>query len=144
MSDLTPKKKRPYRRRQPVSPSVGEIEQHPSASAEPIPVASESVPSALRLTQNELFQLRLSEMEVRAATAEKEASRLRRMYYLSTIDPKGTILAEEKRMAEKDAALQAAKAKFSSLRTRIGTRLSVDMNKAGIDVETGEVMVPSA
>ena len=144
MSDLTPKKKRPYRRRQPVSASVAETEQHLSASPESVPVASEPVPSAPRLTQNELFQLRLAEMEVKMAHAEKETTRLRRLYFLSTLDPKGTVLAEEKRMSEKEAALQAAKSKFSALRTRISTRLNVDMSKAGIDMETGEVMVPSA
>jgi hypothetical protein len=144
------KPKRQYRRRQK---STVESETVLSASGESVPAASEPAlsttpapaPVPLRLTASEIFQLRLAESEVRAATAEKESVRLRRLYYLALLDPKGTILAEEKRLAEKDRALREAQAKFSVLRERAGKRLGVDMNKAGVDVETGEVVVvPSA
>jgi hypothetical protein len=113
---------------------------------EPAPVASEpaSTPTPPRLTTSEIFQLRLAEAEVRATVAETETARLRRLYYLALLDPKGTILAEEKRLGEKELSLREAQAKFTAIRSRIGSRLKVDMNKVGLDVETGEVVVTSA
>ena len=116
------------------------------APVEPAPVASEpaSTPTPPRLTTSEIFQLRLAEAEVRATVAETETARLRRLYYLALLDPKGTILAEEKRLGEKELSLREAQAKFTAIRSRIGSRLKVDMNKVGLDVETGEVVVTSA
>ena len=117
-----------------------------AAPVEPASAASEpaSTPRAPRLTPSEIFQLRLAEAEVRTAMAEKEAARLRRLYYLALIDPKGTVLAEEKRLGQKEIALREAQALFTALRARIGDRLKVDLNKCGLDVETGEVVVASA
>jgi hypothetical protein len=140
------KPKRQYRRRQK-SPVVSATES--SASMESASVASEPAPSIPsptppRLTSVEIFHLRLAETEIRAALAEKEAARLRRLYFLALIDPKGTVLAEEKNLGQKERALREAQAKFAALRERVGKRLNLDMSKAGIDVETGEVMVPSA
>lgn len=116
-----------------------------AAPVDPAPVASEpaSTPRTPRLTASEIFQLRLAEADVRASMAEKETARLRRLYYLALIDPKGTILAEEKRLAQKEAAVREAQARFAALRARIGGRLQVDLNKCGLDVETGEVVMPS-
>lgn len=144
MSENT-KPKRQYRRRK--SPVVSATES--SAPVESVPVASEPAPPVPagppRLTAHEIYQIRLAEAEIRTALAEKDAARLRRLYFLALLDPKGTVLAQDKKLAEKEALLREAQNRFKTLRAKVGNRLGVDMSKAGIDVETGEVMVaPSA
>jgi hypothetical protein len=158
MPDISSKPKRPYRRRK--LPAVEESTVV-SAPSEPIPAASESVltetpapvasepptpagPARTFLTAHELMQLRLAEADVKSATAEKETARIRRLYFLALLDPKGTILAEEKKMAKKDSELKSAKDKFALIRLRLGHKLKVDFNKVGIDPETGEIVLPPA
>jgi hypothetical protein len=96
------------------------------------------------LTQSELAQLRIFELETKAARAEAETCRLRKKYFLALLDPKGTVEAEEKRY---NSWLNDAKEfarKHETLMARISMRLNLDLSKCAFDTETGVVMVPDS
>lgn len=97
-----------------------------------------------QLTQRELYELRLAEVEIRCAQAKIEASKFRRLYTLALLDPKGRILSEEK---ARDSALteyQEARKKYEQVRNIAGRRLSIDLNKCSFDADTGVVIPDSA
>jgi hypothetical protein len=138
MSEQKPK--RQYRRRKVAAP---ELESIPAAeSIAPVaeaPKAPEG-PKTLLMTGNELTQMKLAQAELRIALAEREAAKLRKMFILAKIDPKGVVEKQEKNIEEKDEALKAAQHKFTLIRIRVGGRLGVDMAQCGFDPDTGEVV----
>ncbi len=138
MSDQKPK--RQYRRRKAIAAQVESIPETESIPAvEESPKAPEG-PKTLLMTQNELFQMKLSQAELRIALAEREAAKLRKLFVLAKIDPKGVIEKQEKTISEKESGLKAAQQKFALIRTRVGARLGVDMTTCGFDPDTGEVV----
>jgi len=134
------KKKRPYRRRKSVESSAPIVSESAPAEAG----SPEAGPRPLMMTGSELLQMRLAQAELRTALAEREAAKLRKLFVLAKIDPKGVVEKQEKVIAERDSSLKEAQQKFSMLRLRIGTRLGVDLESCGIDVETGEVVPRTA
>lgn len=130
------KPKRVYRRR----PKVESDKSDSLADVISISESPEAAPAPLMLTGSELMQIRLSQAELRTALAEREAAKLRKLFILAKIDPKGIVEKHEKAIAEKDAALKEAQQRFSMLRLRIGSRLGVNMENCGFDPETGQVV----
>ena len=114
---------------------------------EPVQAASGDVDAPVgppMLTQSELAQLRIFELEAKAARAEAETCRLRKKYFLALLDPKGTVESEEKRH---NSWLNDAKEfarKHETLMARISMRLNLDLSKCAFDTETGVVMVPDS
>jgi hypothetical protein len=133
------KAKRPYRRRKAVEAPV-------EAPVEAAPVVAESIPEVpagprpMMLTAGELFQLKLAQADLRAATAEQTSERLKKLYVLAKIDPQGVVQKQEKTIAEREADLRNAQQKFASLRLKISSRLGMNIENCGIDMETGEVV----
>lgn len=110
---------------------------------EPV-VAPERPPGPPMLTQAELAQLRIFELEARAARAEAETSRIRKKYFLALLDPKGTVAAEEKRLASHMETAREYARKHETLMARVSMRLNLDLSKCAFDTETGVVHVPDS
>ncbi len=138
MSEQKPKRQYHRRKALPVlAESAPETESiAPVAEA---PKAPEG-PKTLLMTQSELFQMKLAQAELRIALAERESAKLRKLFVLAKIDPKGVIEKQEKTISEREHGLKEAQQKFALIRTRVGTRLGVDMTTCGFDPDTGEVV----
>ena len=109
----------------------------------PEPVVSEAeapvIPTKVNL--HDLWEMRLAQQEKRAAEAEAEAARISKLYVLLAIDPKGRVLALEKKQAT--AVAQAEKAETRALLTkkRIEGTLGRSMAGVAIDPDTGEIAI---
>jgi hypothetical protein len=114
---------------------------------EPVMAAAEGAdapPGPPMLTQSELAQLRIFELEAKAARAEAETCRLRKKYFLALLDPKGTVEAEEKRQNSWLSEAKEFALKHETLMARISMRLNLDLSKCAFDTDTGVVMVPDS
>ena len=97
-----------------------------------------------QLTQRELYELRLAEVEIRCAQQQIEASKFRRLYILALIDAKGRVLAEEKSRDTALNAYQEARKKYEQVRNIASRRLGLDLAKCSFDADTGVVIRDSA
>lgn len=113
-------------------------------NSEPIEVAPEQPAGPPMLTQGELAQLRVFELEARAARAEAETSRVRKKYFLALLDSKGIVTKEEKRQEKHEADAREFAKKHQLLMARISMRLNLDLSKCAFDTETGVVHVPDS
>lgn len=111
---------------------------------ESVEVAPEQPPGPPMLTQSELSQLRIFELEARAARAEAETSRIRKKYFLALLDSKGVITKEEKRQEKHEAEARDFAKKHQLLMARISMRLNLDLSKCAFDTETGVIHVPDS
>lgn len=118
--------------------------RHKAEPAEAAPVAGDVPAGPPMLTQSELSQLRIFELEAKAARAEAETCRLRKKYFLALLDPKGTVEAEEKRYNLWLSETKEFARKHETLMARISMRLNLDLSKCAFDTETGVVMVPDS
>ena len=114
------------------------------ADPEPVVVASEQPAGPPMLKQEELAQLRIFELEARAARAEAETSRIRKKYFLALLDSKGVVTKEEKRQERSEADAREFAKKHQLLMARISMRLNLDLSKCAFDTETGVVHVPDS
>ena len=97
-----------------------------------------------QLTQRELYELRLAEVEIRCAQQQIEASKFRRLYILALVDAKGRVLAEEKSRDTALNAYQEARKKYEQVRNIASRRLGLDLAKCSFDADTGVVIPDSA
>ncbi len=95
-----------------------------------------------RVDLSDLWVMRLAQQEKRAALAEAEVARISKLYVLQAIDPKGRVLALEKKQAT--AQHQAEQAENRALLTRktIEGKLGRKLEGLSIDPETGEIVQP--
>jgi len=114
------------------------------ADAEPVVVAPEQPAGPPMLTQAELSQLRIFELEARAARAEAETNRIRKKYFLALLDSKGIVTKEEKSQERHEADAREFAKKHQLLMARISMRLNLDLSKCAFDTETGVVHVPDS
>jgi hypothetical protein len=123
----------------------------PEAAPAPAPA-----PKPLRVKMNDLWNMRLAQQEKFAAEADQrtalqkaETQRALRLYFLAKLDPKGHILACEKKAenakAEAEtAAKRAEKAenKVLLMQKRMEDTIGRPVKNLGIDLDTGEVILP--
>lgn len=123
-------------------------------AAAPAPAAP--APKPLRVKMNDLWNMRLAQQEKFAAEADQrtalqkaETQRALRLYFLAKLDPKGHILACEKKAeaakAEAEtAAKRAEKAenKVLLMQKRMEDTIGRPVKNLGIDLDTGEVVLP--
>ena len=114
-----------------------------SESAEVVPVIDGPPPPPM-LTQDELFKIRLFEVEMRAAKAEAETCRMRKKWILALLDHKGSVEAEEKRQAKYLEEAKGVSKKYEAVLARASMRLNLDLSRCGFDAETGLVVPPDS
>lgn len=106
------------------------------------PVDQEGAARPTRVDLSDLWAMRLAQQEKRAALAEADVARISKLYVLQAIDPKGRVLALEKKLAT--AQHQAEQAENRALLTRktIEGKLGRKLEGLSIDPETGEIVQP--
>lgn len=126
------------------------------ALAPAIDSAPAPAPKPLRVKMPDLWNMRLAQQEKFAAeadarTAQQKAAteRVTRLYLLSKLDPKGHVLACEKReqqaKAEAEAAgkrAEKAENKVLLAQKRMEDTIGRPVKNLGIDLDTGEVILP--
>lgn len=97
-----------------------------------------------QLTQRELYELRLAEVEMRCAQQQIETSKFRRLYILALLDPKGRIAAEDKNRDDALSSMSGARKRYEQVRNNASRRLNLDLAKCSFDADTGVVIPDSA
>jgi hypothetical protein len=114
------------------------------APVEDAPVVPAEVPPP-QLTQRELYELRLAEVELRAAHNLAEVARMKRLYVLALIDPKGRVAAAEKERESALASASEARKKYEQVKHAAFARLGIKpSNIAGFDADTGLIIFPDS
>jgi hypothetical protein len=104
------------------------------------PVATPSAPPApSRVKLADMWSMRLAQQERRAALAELEAAKFKRLYALKVLDPKGTVLSIEKSMEEARKKAERAENQELVAKKRMEHDLGRSMANLAIDPDTGEV-----
>ena len=125
-------------------------------AAVPAPSVSAPAPKPLRVKMNDLWNMRLAQQEKFAAEADQrtalqkaETQRALRLYFLAKLDPKGHILACEKKAenAKAEAETAAKRAEKAENRVllmqkRMEDTIGRPVKNLGIDLDTGEVILP--
>lgn len=127
------KKKRTTRRR--ASADAGRT----AAPTVESPVASPVAPAPMRVNLSDLWTMRLAQQERRAFLAEAEAARFRRLYALKVLDPKGTILAIEKKLEEAQKSAERAENQELIAKKRMEGTIGRPLARLAIDPDTGEI-----
>lgn len=113
------------------------------ASAEAAPVVSaEAPPAPMYANLADLWQMRCFQAEKREAQAQAEASRLRKLYLLLALDPKGRVLAQEKAMEASNKKAEQSETQALLVKRRIEGAIGRSLQGVGMDFETGEIQVP--
>lgn len=131
----TAKPRRTSKKAPPALPDAVEPEQAVEAAPEPAPVPR-------RVDMHDLWNMRLAQQEKRAALAEAETARVSKLYVLQTIDPKGRVLALEKKQATAQHQAEQAENRAILARKTIEGKLGRKLEGLSIDPETGEVVQP--
>lgn len=116
-----------------VMPSVAE----PATSVvdvQPLPAP------ANRVALSDLWEMRLAQADKRAAEAQQEAARMSRLYILAKIDPKGLILAVEKKLDDAKKATESAENRSLIAKKRMEFALGRSLTGLAIDPDSGEVI----
>lgn len=113
------------------------------APVEPAPVAAASAPPVDRVKLSDLWSMRLAQAEKRAALAEADAAKFRRLYALRVLDPKGTILAIESKLDEAKKSAERAENRELVAKKRMESDIGRSLANLAIDPDTGEVVDPS-
>jgi hypothetical protein len=107
-------------------------------AAEPVaPPSAPPAPSRVKLA--DMWSMRLAQQERRAALAELEAAKFKRLYALKVLDPKGTVLFIEKSMEEARKKAERAENQELVAKKRMEHDLGRSMTNLAIDPDTGEV-----
>lgn len=105
--------------------------------AEAAPAAAPAAPVRVKLA--DMWAMRLAQQERRAALAELEAAKFKRLYALRVLDVKGTILAIEKSMEEARKKAERAENQELVAKKRMEHDIGRSMTNLAIDPDTGEV-----
>lgn len=103
---------------------------------------AEVVEMPKRVALTDLWTMRLAQLEKRAALAEAETARVSKLYVLQAIDPKGRVLALEKKQATAQHQAEQAENRALLARKTIEGKLGRKLEGLSIDPETGEVVQP--
>jgi hypothetical protein len=146
MSEVTNKTKRQYRRKASADTLEARVEAVELVDAvQPEMAAAPSAPPAPpMLTQEELFKIKLYQVEAQRAAAEAETARMRKKWILALIDPKGTVAAEEERVEKWKNEARTFYSRYELVKERASKRLGIDLKDCGFDPETGLVVPNSA
>lgn len=109
----------------------------PVAEAAPAAAAAPAAPVRVKLA--DMWAMRLAQQERRAALAELEAAKFKRLYALRVLDVKGTILAIEKSMEEARKKAERAENQELVAKKRMEHDIGRSMTNLAIDPDTGEV-----
>lgn len=90
---------------------------------------------------HDLWEMRLAQQEKRAAEAEAEVARISKLYVLLAIDPKGRVLALEKKQATAQSLAEKAETRALLAKKRIEGTLGRSMAGVAIDPDTGEIAI---
>lgn len=131
------KKKRTTRRKAPVA--VKATEAQVDASSASAPTALAAPPAPMRVNLSDLWAMRLAQQERRAALAEAETARFKRLYALKVLDPKGTILAIEKKLEEAQKSAERAENQELIAKKRMEGSIGRPLARLAIDPDTGEI-----
>lgn len=89
----------------------------------------------------DLWEMRLAQQEKRAAEAEAEVARVSKLYVLLALDPKGRVLALEKKQDAAKHLAEKAETRALLAKKRIEGTLGRSMAGVAIDPETGEIAI---
>lgn len=92
-----------------------------------------------KVNLSDLWEMRLAQQEKRAAEAEAETARVTKLYVLLALDPKGRVLALEKKQAAAKHLAEKAETRALLAKKRIEGTLGRSMTGVAIDPETGEI-----
>lgn len=113
------------------------------APVEVEPVAEVAVPAPAlpnRVSLSDMWAMRLAQQEKRAALAEAEAEKYKRLYALKTLDPKGIVLGIESALdAAKKKAERAENAELIA-KKRMEHTIGRSLANLAIDPDTGEIV----
>ena len=114
-----------------------------AAASEAVEPISEAAPP--QLTTRELYELRLAEAEFRASQNLAEAARLKRLYVLAILDPKGRVAAAEKERESALASVGEAKKRYEQIKSTAFARLGLKASAVtGFDADTGVIHFPDS
>ena len=123
--------------RRPRKAAEAPVEVEPVAlPADPMP---ESSPPK-RVDLADLWAMRLAHLEKRAAAADAEVARISKLYVLLAIDPKGRVLALEKKIETAKHQAEQAETRALLAKKRIEGTLGRSMVGVAIDPDTGEIV----
>lgn len=111
-----------------VEPTTGVVDVQPA----PAP--------ANRVALSDLWEMRLAQADKRTAEALQEAARMSRLYILAKIDPKGLILAVEKKLDDAKKAVESAENRSLIAKKRMEFTLGRSLTGLAIDPDSGEVI----
>ena len=132
---------RPRRSTKKAPAPVVEAVVEPVVEAPPVEaVEAKEVPS--RVSLHDLWAMRLAQQEKRAALAEAETFRISKLYVLQAIDPKGRVLALEKKLATAQRQAEQAENRALMARKTIEGKLGRKLEGLSIDPESGEIVQP--
>lgn len=104
--------------------------------------STEVVEPVKRVEMTDLWTMRLAQQEKRAALAEAETARISKLYILQAIDPKGRVMALEKKQAIAQKQAEQAENRALLARKTIEGKLGRKLEGLSIDPETGEIVQP--
>lgn len=114
-----------------------------TAHTEAVALPAEVAPP--QLTTRELYELRLAETEFRASQNLAEAARLKRLYVLAILDPKGRVAAAEKERESALVSVSEAKKRYEQIKAAAFSRLGLKASAvAGFDADTGVIHFPDS
>ena len=93
-----------------------------------------------RVSLSDLWEMRLAQADKRTAEAQQEAARMSRLYILAKIDPKGLILAVEKKLDDAKKATESAENRSLIAKKRMEFALGRSLTGLAIDPDSGEVI----
>lgn len=91
----------------------------------------------LKLTREEVLELRVTELEAQAARSEANYQDLARRVYLAQIDPEGRLAKYEKSIQAQLAIQGKAAIRQKQVKERIEARLGFSIDSYSFDDETG-------
>ena len=137
MADAKSQKKTYRRKPAPIEAAVTV-----APPVEPATGVVDSVPAPLpnRVSLSDLWEMRLAQADKRTAEAQQEAARMSRLYILAKIDPKGLVLAVEKKLDDAKKAAESAENRSLIAKKRMEFALGRSLTGLAIDPDSGEII----
>lgn len=107
------------------------------------PAASSAADPVNHVKLSDLWAMRVAQAEKRAALAEAEAAKFKRLYALRVLDPKGTILGIEAKLDEAKKSAERAENRELIAKKRMEADIGRSLVNLAIDPDTGAVVDPS-
>jgi len=113
-----------------------------AVTAPGIPEGVADAPMELKaFSQEEMLRMRVADLEGQLAVTEKALSATRKAFMLSQIDPKGMLAVEDKKHADAQLALAAARSEYRAALEKACARLGLDPDTVSFDPQTGVVQL---